>query len=296
MYLMEFEQWQAASLEQKNNEIGQIIPNCEQYGLSFVGIKTFAVGEISCDIAVFYHDELAMHFHLLPGTNAYKVGVSPDFYAQLLDNHAVILDENDFEQRYPIEISPFFISDYLISEGAWKKFDGKALFRNFGDEYPIDAMSRHDIKKWAEPLGFRLPSEMEWEYACKAGTNSIYFWGNEPDNDYAWVKNNTEIDIKSYRTLSKAEQKRPNAFGLLGMLGNLEEWVADDVYSYQEQTVSQSPYFSFREGRDGLLRGGSFAHDWKYARSSYRADCAFADTGISARLVVSLNDVLNTDA
>lgn len=293
MLLNDIAQWQQAPLAHKIEEINQLIPAIERYGLSFIGIKTFTAGNTTFDIAVFHHTDVSMNFHLLPGCKDYRVGVAPDNYAQLLENRAVMLDENDFEQKYPIEIQPIFMSEYLITEGAWNKYDGKTLFRQFGEGHPIDAISRHDVAKWAHPLGVRLPSEMEWEYACKAGSNTLYFWGDEPNDDYAWVKNNTNIDIKAYRTLTKEEQKKPNAFGLLGMIGNLEEWVADDVYFYGEQTVSQSPHFSYREGQDGLIRGASFAHDWKFARSTYRADCAVADAGISARLAISLDEILN---
>jgi len=296
MYLNDINQWQLATTQERLTEIEKIATAVLNFGLTFVEIKSFEVMGMSHDIAVYHHVELNMNFHLIPGSQSFKVGAAPEYYPLLAEHNFMDLDENDFDQQYPISISPFFISDYLITEGAWNKFNGKPLFRHFGNEHPIDAVSRESVTQWAKPLGLRLPSEMEWEYACKASTNSLYYWGNEPILDYAWTIDNTLITDDNYHTLTKGQQKPPNSFGLYGMIGNLAEWVADDATNYDRQSPSQTPHKAFTDDVDGILRGGNWEYDFRYNRSTSRIRCSVADTGCSARLAITLNEVLAAHA
>lgn len=295
-FLNDIRLWQQASVQQRETEIAKVAGSAQEYGFKFVEIKQFSVNDLTFDIPVFYHSQLKMQFHLLPGHPEYNVGAAPK-YSSLLSQRKMMMNEFYFEQEYTIEITPFFISDYLINQGAWTQFGHPYMPDEllFGDEHPIDAVDREDVVPWAAQFDLRLPSDMEWEYACKAGTNTLYYWGDEPDDDYAWVKNNWPFSVENYRNLTKEEQKLPNAFGLYGMLGNLDEWVADDEYHYQEQIVSQTPFVAFKGNsrfHNGILRGGSFLHDWKNTRSTYKAQCSAADLGVSARLAITLNEVL----
>ncbi|MBN2285737.1 MAG: SUMF1/EgtB/PvdO family nonheme iron enzyme [Tissierellales bacterium] len=86
--------------------------------------------------------------------------------------------------------------------------------------------------------GYRLPNEAEWEYACRAGTNSNYYWGNKDIDDYAWYYRNSSSKCQ------KVGQKIPNSFGLYDMIGNVMEWCNDVLFGKYES--------EFR-----ALRGGS---------------------------------------
>ena len=82
---------------------------------------------------------------------------------------------------------------------------------------------------------FRLPSESEKEYACRAGTDTRYYWGDDPDydeiGDYAWYKSNSDEQTH------EIGQKYPNVFGLYDMSGNVWEWCEDWYHNSHEGTL-----------------------------------------------------------
>jgi len=222
-----------------------------------------------------------MNFHLIPGGSFY-FGAGKNL-SYIKKHYSIDISENFNEL---VKITPFLISSYLVTEYAWNKFNGKKLHFNFGDNHPIDAVDREDVTEWALNIKARLPSESEWEYACKAGTNTIFYWGNQPDLEMAWTKENISF-TDEYYNLTESEQKPPNAFGLVGMIGNLGEWVADDEYDEHERRPHQFIQKSDRVHANGILRGGWNNYDWRFNRSTSRISCApdSGDTGCSARIV-----------
>ncbi len=101
----------------------------------------------------------------------------------------------------------------------------------------MEEVSWEDAHRFIEKLnqiekteGYRLPSEAEWEYACRAGTNTKYFFGNDARllGEYAWYYDN------SNKTTHQVASRKPNAWGLYDMQGNLSEWVEDDWHSSYE--------------------------------------------------------------
>jgi formylglycine-generating enzyme required for sulfatase activity len=104
--------------------------------------------------------------------------------------------------------------------------------------FPVNSMSQFTALmfcRWLyEKTGifYRLPTEAEWEYACKAGSTTSYYYGDDPKQlgDYAWFKGNSKNKFQ------KSGQKKPNAWGLYDMLGNVSEWTLDH---YQEDRLQQ---------------------------------------------------------
>lgn len=104
--------------------------------------------------------------------------------------------------------------------------------------FPVNSMSQFTALmfcRWLyEKTGifYRLPTEAEWEYACKAGSTTAYYYGDDPKQlgDYAWFKGNSKNKFQ------KSGQKKPNAWGLYDMLGNVSEWTLDH---YQEDRLQQ---------------------------------------------------------
>lgn len=274
--------WNQATKDQRAVVVTALLERELKETFDYQGMEVYQCAGIINHVARFVHRPTQMIFHLLPGEPDYSIGIANKHLVLINSVYAVDLKENS---THSISISPFLISQYLITEQAWKVFDGPSLFRTFGDDYPIDAVERVDVEQWAQRAGLYLPSEMEWEYACKAGGETIFYWGNKPNLDYAWTKENTDFGPDDYRTFRADEQKLSNAFGLLGMIGNLGEWVEDDAYHFGRAYTTQKAYKTGSNRADGILRGGWNNYDWKFNRSTSRIQCGSGDTGCSARAV-----------
>jgi len=144
------------------------------------------------------------------------------------------------------------------------------------DGYPAISMTQLAAKKFCQWLSsmtgnfYRLPTEAEWEYACRAGTTTAYSFGDDPNllDDYAWYKNNSN---ESYQ---KVGNKKPNPWGLYDMHGNVSEWTLDehDVRSYQKyyNTIAINPYAKPSKLYPRVVRGGSWMNSNFKLRSASR--------------------------
>ena len=143
----------------------------------------------------------------------------------------------------------------------------------------------YDEKTWRcnfDANGYRLPTEAEWEYACRAGTTTRYFFGGDARRlkDYAWFK-----DRSSGKT-HPVGQKKPNPWGLHDMYGNVAEW-CNDIYlkSYYSQSEQRDPKGPAK-GRERVLRGGAWNSRADACRSAYRAsDPSIDDTCLASDAV-----------
>ena len=138
-----------------------------------------------------------------------------------------------------------------------------------GPNYPATYVSWNDAvaycKKLSEKEGktYRLPTEAEWEYACRAGTKTAWSFGNDEKvlGDYAWYEENADDIGEEYA--HQVGLKKPNAFGLYDTHGNVFEWCHD---YYEEDYYQQSPTNDPQGPESGsfrVLRGGS----WNFLRA-----------------------------
>ena len=148
---------------------------------------------------------------------------------------------------------------------------------NMGKEggYPVNSMSVDGALmfcRWLyEKTGkfYRLPTEAEWEYACKAGTSTKYYFGNDATKlpQYAWFKSN------SNNKYQKVGLKKPNPWGFYDMLGNVAEWTMDqyDAAYYKKMTDGETDKIVLPSSRyPRTIRGGSYMDDGKLLSSTSR--------------------------
>jgi len=145
------------------------------------------------------------------------------------------------------------------------------------DGYPAISMTQHGCNIYCEWLSaktghfYRLPTEAEWEYACRAGTTTAYFFGDDPAQlgDYGWFADNSDYKYQ------KVGKKKPNPWGLFDMIGNVDEWTLDqyapDYYQQFKETVTE-PWNKCAKPYPQVVRGGSWQDDADKLRSACRRD------------------------
>jgi formylglycine-generating enzyme required for sulfatase activity len=133
-----------------------------------------------------------------------------------------------------------------------------------GEHQPVVGVSWHEALRFCEWAGFRLPTEAEWEYACRAGTRTHYSFGDSPKElrEYAWFEENSGGRSRN------VGMKRPNPWGLHDMHGNVWEWCQDwfGPYSAGMATDPQGP----EQASGRVRRGGSWGSSARFCRSAFR--------------------------
>lgn len=173
-----------------------------------------------------------------------------------------------------VTLAGFAIGKTEITQGQWRALMGNnpSEFKQCGDNCPVEKVSWDDAQAYIAKLNaktgkqYRLPSEAEWEYACRAGGQHEYC-GSDNAADIAWF-------VGSKKTYPVAA-KQANAFGLYDMSGNVWEWVQDSAHENYANAPGDGAAWK-GEGDKRILRGGSWYHDKEFlraaARGSYKTD------------------------
>lgn len=181
-----------------------------------------------------------------------------------------IVAEDFFLATKPITRAQF--SQYLVMpEGEFSSTEqgqpANHLSALNADEF-VAAINAHRPER-EKHLQYLLPSETEWEYACRAGTTTRFYFGDDPDfselENHAWFANNTWD--KGLRSPQISGAKGANAWGLYDMHGNVWEWTRDGWGLYEEIVQYGD---SARDGTSRVLRGGGWCHEARYIRASDR--------------------------
>ncbi len=170
---------------------------------------------------------------------------------------------------------PFYMGVYEVTNGEWKQVMGKVPSQWKEDDRPVEQVSLADTAMFCQKLSampeerkagrvYRLPTEAEWEYACRAGTKTAYSFGGDKSllGDFAWFRDNSDSSTHP------VGQKKPNPWGLYDMHGNVWEWCSDwyGDYAGGGATDPRGP----PAGSDRVARGGGWRNpDW-YCRSADR--------------------------
>ena len=160
--------------------------------------------------------------------------------------------ENETQHEVTLT-KPFYMGKYEVTQEQWEAVMGNNPSRTKGAKLPVTNVSWNDCQDYIKKLnaktngGYRLPSEAEWEYACRAGTKTAYAFGNSiTKSDVSFGKDSTMV-VGSYKT---------NFFGLYDMHGNVLEFCQDWFESYQvgSETDPKGPTM----GQAKVVRGGSY--------------------------------------
>ncbi|MFH1421813.1 MAG: formylglycine-generating enzyme family protein [Planctomycetota bacterium] len=179
-------------------------------------------------------------------------------------------DRQSDETQHKVKITkPFYIQTTEVTQAQWKAvmgnnpsyFQGPARAAAGGDDLPVEKVSWDDAQEFIKKLNskegknvYRLPTEAEWEYACRAGSTTRFCYGDDESKlrDYAWYQDNSDSKTHPVGT------KLPNAWGLYDMHGNVLEWCNDsyDAGYYTSSPANDPQGPTSGEGR--VLRGGSW--------------------------------------
>ncbi len=142
--------------------------------------------------------------------------------------------------------------------------------------YPAISMTQYAASKFCEWLSaktgnfYRLPTEAEWEYACRAGSQTVYSFGNDISQleAYAWYSKNSQSKYQ------KVGQKKPNAWGLRDMHGNVAEWTLDaydaNIYDERNGDKTENPFIKPMKTYPRVVRGGSWKDGPEKLRNASR--------------------------
>jgi formylglycine-generating enzyme required for sulfatase activity/class 3 adenylate cyclase len=186
-------------------------------------------------------------------------------------------DDVTEKPTHQVTIKPFAISQYPISVREWNECAAAkaCTFAATGkDDAPITNVSWSDAKQFVAWLAgatrkaYRLPSEAEWEYAARGGTQTKYWWGDQFQSGMANCKNCT--DIAAAEQPIKVGSFKPNPFGLYDMGGGVDQWVEDCWHKNYQGAPADGSAWGGAECGSHVIRSGSWKNDAQYVRPSNR--------------------------
>jgi formylglycine-generating enzyme required for sulfatase activity len=199
---------------------------------------------------------------------------------------------DDERPQHLVTVSAFFMGKYPITQAQWKAVASlpkieRDLSLNpskfSGNNRPVEKVSWYDAVEFCQRLSkatgrdYRLPSEAQWEYACRGGTTTPFYFGEtitpdlaNYDGNYIYAQGPKGIYRQETSPVGKFP---PNAFGLYDMHGNVWEWCADAWHNnYYGAPRDGSVWIKNGDDNRSLLRGGSWFFNPNCCRSAYRCD------------------------
>ncbi|REJ48426.1 MAG: serine/threonine protein kinase [Microcystis flos-aquae DF17] len=185
--------------------------------------------------------------------------------------------------QHQVKVNSFAIGKYPVTQAQYQAvmgtnpshFKNNSWFKN-NLQNPVEQVSWNDAQAFCQKLSqitgktYRLPTEAEWEYACRAGTTTRFYFGDDANQlgDYAWYDGNSQ------KTTHPVGQKKPNAWGLYDMSGNVWEWCEDNWHSSYIGAPTDGSAWSINDNDNDyrILRGGSWYDDPYSCRSAYRVN------------------------
>lgn len=175
---------------------------------------------------------------------------------------------------------PFALARYEVTQELYQLIAGKNPSRWKGPRNSVEMISWNDAVEFCRKVTvelrqrklikegevIRLPSEAEWEYACRAGTTTRYSFGDQADDltHYAWFTGNAKGNDPP------VGKKKPNAWGLYDMHGYVWEWCQDSWHADYQGAPADARAWEEKDAKERVLRGGSWADSAEHCRSAFR--------------------------
>lgn len=273
------EQDKIVQLKLKESSGGSVI----MPDLMYLGTKKYSTLTYTFEVEEYLHKPTNMEFIFLPG-GSFTMGT-----------------ENVWKQRFDhcmpsrvVKVPPFLIAKYACTQFTWKNIMGTEPWRKetgylkkyfvpqsntkAGVLYPVSYISWEDCKEFCKKTGLSLPTEAQWEYACRGGSAADYCYGNahETFEQYAWFTENAQAKEELYpHTIG---QKKSNAYGLYDMYGNISEWCEDIwVNNYRNAPIDGRARLSPRSD-EKVHRGGDYTISATEGQSAHNRFYAHKDT------------------
>lgn len=171
--------------------------------------------------------------------------------------------------QHPVTLTEgLWLADTPCTQELWKVVVGDSPSRFEGPQHPVESVSheqvtREFLPRLAERFGFQgsLPTEAQWERACRAGTQGATYVDGSPLGALGWYSRNSK------KSTHPVGQKQANPWGLYDMLGNVLEWCADSPRSYPVDGTTEDPV---GEGASRVFRGGSWGFSARALRAAFR--------------------------
>ena len=204
------------------------------------------------------------------------------------------LEHSYGQTQHEVTVPAFFLGCYPVTQAQWRIVAAwqpvsralrlnPAYFR--GDNLPVEQVSWHEAVEFCDRLAahtgrpYRLPTEVEWEYACRAGTTTPFYFGKTITTEMANYKG-AHNGVPDYQNRAEEDYRQTttpvdffeeaNAFGLFDMHGNVWEWCQDRYSDYSQTATNGSARMTDREASRCILRGGSWAAYPRRCRSACR--------------------------
>jgi formylglycine-generating enzyme required for sulfatase activity len=207
-------------------------------------------------------------------------------------------ERSDDEEQHPVEITrPFYLAKYPVTQEQYQAVMGKnpsyfqagpggaAEVKSLDTKhFPVECVSWDNAQAFCKKIRastkpghtFRLPTEAEWEYACRAGTTTPFYFGSELNGKQANCNGSvvpygtTDLGPWKKRT-TKVGEYRENPWGLCDMHGNVWQWCEDYYGPYNDDLKATDPLRSVKYAEGSRVsRGGSWGHAGLYCRAAYR--------------------------
>lgn len=190
-------------------------------------------------------------------------------------------ERRDNETQHPVTLTQgFWLADTACTQALWQAVMGDNPSDFKGDELPVENVSWHDVQQFCHKLSgeipglqLHLPSEAQWEYACRAGTQTPFCWGDTLGTEHANYRgthpynNGSEGEYRERTVPVKSFEANP--WGLYQLHGNVWEWCQDWFEKEYPQEQGVDP-MKIDKGDFRMLRGGSWLNGGYYLRAAYR--------------------------